>query len=526
MLKAIANLLTRNGRPGPAERSTEAPRGGGGRHGGRGGRRFVVAKFDSAQTTPDNRKHWANADGLSPNAAINPEVRRILRNRARYEVANNSYAKGIALTLANDTIGTGPRLQMLTDDADANARIEDAFEQWSRAVDLAGKLRTMRLARAESGEAFALLVSNPAIGSPVSLDLKLIEADQVCTPLLRRGRTDEVDGIVLDQWGNPSAYRVLKRHPGDSGLLRAPIDDLTAYDTYAVSAVVHYFRADRPGQLRGIPDITPALPLFAQLRRYTLATIAAAETAANFAAVIYTDAPPNGEADPLEPMDEVELEQRLATVLPGGWKLGQVHAEQPTTTFGEFKREILNEIARCLNMPFNVAAGNSSGYNYASGRLDHQVYFKSIRVEQHHLQLAVLDRLLKAWLNEAVLVEGLLPQSLRERGVALPEHAWFWDGVEHVDPAKEATAQATRLANHTTTLAAEYARQGRDWEQELRQRAKELVLMDELGLTPAPQTPTAPAGNAPAPTEDDTDGNEDSDRSRSEDSTRAQASVA
>ncbi len=515
MLKTIANLLNRNGRA--AERSTDAPRGG-------RGRRFVVAKFDSAQTTPDNRKHWANADGLSPNAAVNPEVRRILRNRARYEVANNSYAKGIALTLANDTIGTGPRLQMLTEDADSNARIEDAFEQWSRAVDLAGKLRTMRLARAESGEAFALLVNNPAIaswGSPVSLDLKLIEADQVCTPLLRRGRADDVDGIVLDQWGNPSAYRVLKRHPGDSGLLRAPIDDLTAYDTYAASAVVHYFRADRPGQLRGIPDITPALPLFAQLRRYTLATIAAAETAANFAAVIYTDAPPNGEADPLEPMDEVELEQRLATVLPGGWKLGQVHAEQPTTTFGEFKREILNEIARCLNMPFNVAAGNSSGYNYASGRLDHQVYFKSLRVDQHHLQLAVLDRILAVWLNEAVLVEGLLPQSMRERGALLPAHAWFWDGVEHVDPAKEATAQATRLANHTTTLAAEYARQGRDWEQELRQRAKERALMDELGLTPASPAPT---GATPAPQEDDTDGNEDSDRAQ--DPSRTEASVA
>ncbi|MCC6320040.1 MAG: phage portal protein [Phycisphaerales bacterium] len=397
MLKAIANLMSRAGRGiGAASSSPAASRASHG-SGPRGGRRLVVAKFDSAQTTADNRKHWASADGLSPNAAINPEVRRILRNRARYEVANNSYAKGIVLTLANDTIGTGPRLQMLTGDAEANARIEDAFEAWSRAVDLPGKLRTMRIARAETGEAFALLVNNPGVASPVSLDLKLIEADQVCTPLLQRGRTDEIDGILLDQWGNPSAYRVLKRHPGDSGFLRAPnapIDDLFAYDTLPAASVVHYFRADRPGQLRGIPDITPALPLFAQLRRYTLATIAAAETAANFAAVIYTDAPANGEADPLEPMDEVELEQRLATVLPGGWKLGQVHAEQPTTTFGEFKREILNEIARCLNMPFNVAAGNSSGYNYASGRLDHQVYYTSIRVEQHHLQLAVLDRIL------------------------------------------------------------------------------------------------------------------------------------
>jgi hypothetical protein len=52
-------------------------------------------------------------------------------------------------------------------------------------------------------------------------------------------------------------------------------------------------------------------------------------------------------------------------------------------------------------MPFNVAAGNSSGYNYASGRLDHQTYFKAIRVKQVHLEAVVLDRILAAWLDEA-----------------------------------------------------------------------------------------------------------------------------
>jgi len=54
---------------------------------------------------------------------------------------------------------------------------------------------------------------------------------------------------------------------------------------------------------------------------------------------------------------------------------------------------------------------------------------------------------------------------------------------EQVDPAKEASAQETRLSSHTTTLAYEYARQGRDWESEIRQRAKEVALMKELGLT-------------------------------------------
>ncbi len=63
---------------------------------------------------------------------------------------------------------------------------------------------------------------------------------------------------------------------------------------------------------------------------------------------------------------------------------------------------------------------------------------------------------------------------------------------EHVDPAKEANAQATRLVNNTTTLAYEYARQGKDWEAELRQRAKERKLMKQLGLTTDESVPAAP----------------------------------
>ena len=141
-----------------------------------------------------------------------------------------------------------------------------------------------------------------------------------------------------------------------------------------------------------------------------------------------------------------------------------------------------------------------SGYNYASGRLDHQTYFKAVRVEQAHLEAVALDRILSAWFDEAVLIPGLLPAGIGP--IAQWPHQWFWDGHEHVDPAKEAGAQATRLQNHTTTLAYEYARQGRDWESELRQRAKEVALMRELGLS---ATQAAPA----AYQEDDSDQDEE-----------------
>jgi len=442
----------------------------------------LQSRYDAAVTTDGNRRHWANADGLSADAAASPEVRRVLRNRARYEVANNSYARGIVSTLANDVVGTGPRLQMLTNDPDANTRIERAFMQWAKAAGLAEKLRTMRMGRAESGEVFGLLARNPALPTPVQLDVRLIEADQITTPDLAFNEPRAIDGIVFDDSGNPLEYHVLKQHPGDARWVAG-----LEYDRIPADAMIHYFKVDRPGQSRGVPDITPAIPLFAQLRRFTLAVLGAAETAAEIAGVLHTDAPPNGEAEDIEPMDTIELEQRMLLTLPGGWKMAQVKAEQPSTTYGEFKREILNEIARCLNMPYNVAAGNSSGYNYASGRLDHQTYFKSIRIDQEHLECRVLDRIFDAWLDEAVLVEGLLPQSMRMANALsnFRGRQWFWDGTEHVDPAKEANAQATRLTSRTTSLAREYAKQGLDWEAELRQIAKERTFMHELGIEDA-----------------------------------------
>ncbi len=456
-------------------------------------RRFIEGRFDAAQTTAENARHWAMADSLSADGAASADVRRKLRQRARYEVANNSYAKGIVLTLANDCIGTGPRLQLLSADDEINRRVEAAFADWARAVNLAETLRTMRMAKTVDGEAFAVLTANPMVDSPVTLDVQLVEADRVASPVMAMLPVpNDVDGIALDAWGNPRTYTILRQHPGDLAAWK------TQYDLVPADAVVHWFRSDRPGRHRGIPEITPALPLFAQLRRYTLAVIAAAETAADFAAVLFTDTPANGEAQALEPMDVVELEKRMATVLPDGWRLGQIEAQQPATSYAEFKHEILNEIARCLNMPYNIAACNSSGYNYASGRLDHQTYYKSIRVEQAHLAEVVLDRIFEAWIGEAELAldlpsfanllrQGYAGQTASE-GIDAA-HQWFFDGTEHVDPAKEANAQATRLASNTTTLAAEYARQGKDWETELRQRAKEQTLMQELGLTATQAVP-------------------------------------
>jgi len=435
---------------------------------GRG--RAVRSRYDAAGTSVDSQKHWAFADGSSADAEANAGIRQTLRNRARYEVANNSYAKGIVLTIANNTIGTGPRLQCLTDDETVNSKVEEDFCQWAQTVDLAGKLRTVRQVRCVDGEAFILLVQNPKLkDANVRLDLQLVEADCVTSQEYSVDPLD-IDGIKFDEYGNPQSYRVLLYHPGGDKNF-----DITDARIVPAENVIHYFRIDRPGQHRGVPEITPALPLFAQLRRFTLAVLAAAESAADFAGIIYTDSPAGGESEDIAALDPIQLERNMLLTMPSGWKMGQLDSKQPCSTYGEFKNQILNEIARCLNIPFNLAAGNSNGCNYASGRLDQQMYHKAITVERANIVTRILNRIFEVWYKEYALSTGFASE--------VPYHTWFWDGFEHVDPSKEASATAIRLGNHTTTYAIEFAKQGLDWEDEFAQMAKEKQRMQELGLT-------------------------------------------
>lgn len=440
--------------------------------------RAIRARFDAARTTSENRRHWLHADALSADAAASPAVRATLRNRARYETANNCYAKGIVLTLAEDLVGTGPRLQMLLGDPKANHRIEREFGIWASAVHLAAKLRAMRKARATDGEAFALLVTNPRHGHPVRLDVKLVEADQVTTPNWTPSKAQPVDGIVFDAWDNPAEYHLLEAHPGGPVPVFAQ-----GYRRVTARNCLHWFRADRASQSRGIPDLTPALPLFALMRRYTLATVSAAETAAEFATFFKTNFPSGGEAAGSEETDgqgnplglgglTMEIERNMGTYLPDGWDVAQLKAEQPSTTYPDFKGEIISEIARCLQIPRNIAALDSSKHNYASGRLDHQIYMRSVRVEQSDMEIVVLDPILAAWLAEAKRVPGLIPT-----GAWMDEadpHGWFWHGIEEVDP-RWAKAKVTLVKSGLLSEAEYHAARGRDWEEEQVQREREAL---------------------------------------------------
>jgi len=434
--------------------------------------RRLAAGYDAAKTTLNNMRHWAAADLLGPNAANSPAVRRILRSRGRYEVANNPYVAGVVGTLVNSVIGTGPSLQMQTGDDDFNRRVEMEWTAWMRATRLVEKMRTLEAALAGSGESFALLIDNPLLPTPARLDVRLIEADQVADPSLA-GVWDPqvVDGIRFDDAGNPVAYSILRNHPGE-------LLNVNAFEADWVPAanVIHLFRADRPGQVRGIPEITPALETIAIHRRFILAVAQAAENAANLSGYVKSSAPPSDDPDDSEGIkagEELEIERGTFAFLPDGYDLGQLKAEHPAITYDAYDRALVRAIFRCLGVPLNIASGDSSQHNFASAKLDTLIYARCVEVRQNRQNETVLDRLFAAWVAEMALIE---PAYQRED----LRHQWAWNGIGSVDEAKAANAEGTQLANGTLTFVEAYARRGRDCETEMTAQARALgISLDE-----------------------------------------------
>jgi capsid protein len=190
-----------------------------------------------------------------------------------------------------------------------------------------------------------------------------------------------------------------------------------------------------------------------------------------------------GGAKTLDLFETMPVVPNMGVAAPDGWEPVQMKSEHPKSEHSAFVRQVLNEIARCLDMPYIVAAMDSSSANYSSMRGDYQVYRKAINVERSDVERVWLDPILYSWLDEATLISGMIPRGLPP--FSEWNWSWTWDGFEHVDPKKEAEADAIMLAANMTTLAEVCGKRGKDSRLVMRKRAEELALQRELGIDPA-----------------------------------------
>lgn len=469
---------------------------------------MIKGRYDAAADGNEAfRNHWANTDHLSPDSANSYRVRRKLRSRSRFEVVeNNPYLKGIVLTIVNDFTGGGVKLK-ITDPRLGRERkrlIKRRFRQWAKAVKLRKKLWRLRMAKLVDGETFAVAITNNRLRTPIKLDFNIIECDRVTdyAQNMKGDLDDVIDGIRIDKNGFPTEYFILDGHPGTT-IMASLLGNFTGQWVPA-EQVIHWFRQDR-GWHRGIPETTPSLPLCALLRRYTLAVVKAAETSADFAAVLQTDGPPgtapwtdeSGNVIDDDPFDTFPIEQGMFVTLPWGYKLEQMKSEHPTTVYDSFVDALLREIARPLLAPFNYAAGTSKDSNMASAVVDGHIYKGSQNNERCDSEEEVMARIFEMWWEEAIRIPGYLDEPISgEQGLFVenptlrnefPEYGWGWDrvGIDHTDPLKVAKALETLKNNNFITdrdiQEGYYNRDLEDWQEEV---LEEKEFRDSI--TPAP----------------------------------------
>lgn len=463
--------------------------------------RPVRGSYDAVRDGTETVNLWIHADALDADAANSLAVRKKFRQRARYERGNSGQCSGIVRTQANYVIGPkGPVLRMLTNSPGFNAAVEAAFGRWCKAVRFASKLRTICRAKVGDGEGLALLTFNPKVTDRVKLGFEPIECDRLTAPVMHANTKKYVDGIHFDDYGNPTHYDILRRHPGASWA--GGINNKA--DTYEAKAVCHWYFEERSGQHRGVPDIAPSLNVFGTGRRYREAVVASAETAADLTAILQQGTAVDGSSQLVPPFDLLPIEKRTLMTAPAGATIHQMKAEQPTTTYDSFTRSMTCEGARPLSMPYNIAACDSSDYSYSGGQLDHQTYFQGTAVEQDECEEAVVEKAFIAWYAEAVDAYGWDGAAL-----PLPKHAFAWPAKPKSDPVKTANSRKIGLSTGSLSPSDVAAEDGKDFEDHLVQMAKDygvtvpemrakLLASNMPKAVGAPQQPDKPP-DVPAP---------------------------
>lgn len=448
-----------------------------------GGTSDGARAWDAAKTSRLNESQWVKANGETINNKIGEDLV-TLRNRAIDEAERNPFVEGMIETYVSSVVGVdGPALQVQSDDTAFNEWSEQTWWKWWESPDANAMLAGVDMLRQAvrslwvCGE-FVWSITGDESVSP-QMRILDIHPRRLKSPLAGALDGKMREGVERDDMGKAVRYYI-------ESFMSSEQYGRTAGEIkpYEAENVIHGFKQREPGQVRGIPWLAPVLQTCADLRCYDEQVLDAARAAADMAVLLHTDHP---DATYVAVNESTTVERRTIRTLPPGWKASQMNAAQPAAQYGDYRAERLREIGRPVNMPLMMVRLDSSNHNYSSARFDGQLYSRGVAATQRWLVRICLDRLVNRLLREAALADGVTAPDTYEL-------RWTWEAMPHVDPSKEASAAEMALAINTTTLADVCATGGKDWEQVLKQRAREKAMEKQLGLE---QPPPQPAVNPP-----------------------------
>lgn len=375
----------------------------------------------------------SSSDANTANGPALTALRELSRDLRR----NNGWAKRGIQVIVNNTVGWG--IMPKPKAGRSRARGEKAIQLWNdwadtTACDFDGRLNFYGLQRlametiAESGEVLILRQPSPDLAIPIRL--QVLEPDYLDTS--RSGQATSaggaiVDGVEFDKLGRRVAYWLFTSHPGG----RLPT---ARFESVRVEAdrVLHVYRVDRPGQVRGVPWLASAITRLKDLDDFEDAELMQQKVAACFGAFV-TDVDGAGSAIGKQDDADTQLEHlepgHIAYLPPGK---SVTFATPPRVQDSSFSTRALRRIAVSLGVPYEELTGDYSQVNYSSARMARLAHWQNVNDWREHMLMPQLCDGVWAWaMEQARDLEGW---------PMVPQAQWAAPPMPILEPDKEGLA--------------------------------------------------------------------------------------
>ncbi len=375
----------------------------------------VVRQYEGA--AQGRRTDGWHTRGTGPNAENRPALR-VLRNRSRDLVRNNPYAaRGISIWASN-IVGYGIRTTVSTPNKKQQKAVQAAYKNWAESTqcdfdgqhDMYGLQEIAARSTVESGEAIIRRRWRPAsAGLTVPLQIQVLEAEFIDmsrdgTPVPGGGMIWQ--GVEFDAQGRRAAYFLFPQHPGEhliylkGGLIseRVPAED-----------VIHIYRMDRPGQVRGVPWLAPVILRLRDFDEYEDAQLVRQKIAACFAAFV-TDVDTPESTGATKANDLIDrLEPGIIEMLPPG-KDVKFSTPPAMQGYSEYASVTLHAVAAGLGIPYESLTGDYSQVNFTSGKMGRSEFHGLLDVAQWKTFIPKFCGGTFGWFVEACALAGIPAQ--------------------------------------------------------------------------------------------------------------------
>lgn len=360
----------------------------------------------------------------------------MIRNRARYLVANSAVAARAVQAFVDNVVGPGIMLLPKIGSKELKAVLLDNWNTWTDVADVDGlhnlyglQALAVRMVFID-GEVFVRF--NTATDG--SLRLQLLPAEFIDTTITR---DNVVAGVEFDEVGRRTAFYIFEWHPGN--LLRLPKSNRVS-----TTEVLHIFRPVIPGQVRGVSALLPIMQKLNDLDQFDRATLVKQKTGALLTGFITTpNDNPLGAAKADDGTWTASLEPGTIQRLSPGESL-EFSDPPDTGGYSDYAKTQLQLIASGLGLPYNILSGDLSDTSYSSARVGLIEFCKYIDAIQWQFVHMFCRPVFQRWV-ELEILRGALPSP--ENGVQfyMRNVSWAPPAMQMTDPQREVDAMVRAI---------------------------------------------------------------------------------